>query len=151
MILKAKTTDRIILTRVFHGVYRKGRNICYYKPTPRKTGPLWVDNHYDPKLKKRVYYTLYGGKLAGILTQSFCRELFFASLLEMKELFELEGVTNVKIVGQFHDEIVVDWVPGSHPLDEVREMMAQAMSKTHSDIVNFPLVADIKQGYRYIK
>lgn len=153
-----------ILQRVFHGCYTRGRNICIYKPSERKTGDMWSSHFVDPKTKKVRFYDIYGGKLAGILTQSMCREMFFHALLELDK--DMRGVANAKIVGQFHDEIVVDWVPPQAGFDFPQEdpieyyglsydatkiLVEDAMTKVASQFDGFPLEADIKSGFRYIK
>ena len=151
------------VTRVVHGCYFKGDKLCYYKPADyeHKSGPLWIPdyNHKTEKVMlpdgkkvpKKILYSIYGGKLAGILTQSLCREMFFDSLNLLSN--ELKSVPNAEIIGQFHDEIVVNWVPSTEPgaktSEEVKEIMAKAMSTTY--LRDFPLVADIKSAYRYIK
>ena len=77
--------------------------------------------------------------------------MFFDSLNLLSN--ELKSVPNAEIIGQFHDEIVVNWVPSTEPgaktSEEVKEIMAKAMSTTY--LRDFPLVADIKSAYRYIK
>jgi hypothetical protein len=153
-----------ILQRVFHGCYTRGRNICIYKPSERKTGDLWTSHFVDPKTKKVRFYDIYGGKLAGILTQSMCREMFFFSLHRLD--LDLRGVANARIVGQFHDEIVVDWVPPQTGADYPQEdpieyyglsydatlvLVKDAMTRAGEHFKGFPLEADIKSGYRYIK
>ena len=138
----------VILNRYFHGCHQRGRNVVYYKPSELKTGELWKDTFIDPKTKQRRHYELYGGKLAGILTQSFCRELFFESLLKVHE--GCEGNSQITPVGQFHDEIVLDFKPGAMSLDEVKTGLNVRMSS--SDMApSFPLAADIKHDYRYTK
>src|SRR5690606_26526640 len=97
-------------------------------------------------------YKLYGGKLAGILTQSFCRELFFAAALVLEK--HLGSVPNAQLIGQFHDELVVEWWPSSDPrgldLSDVVQLMWGSMS--HSTIVpGFPLSAEVNFARRYIK
>jgi hypothetical protein len=140
-----------LLTRVIHGAQIKGRNIGYYKPSELKTGDLWANSFIDPKTKQRRAYTIYGGKLSGILTQSLCRELFFASLYRVQDW--ARSTTNVKVVGQFHDEIVVDWSPDTDPhavpLNTTMQMMDRFMSS--SVLQGFPLSAEIKSDYRYTK
>jgi hypothetical protein len=153
-----------ILQRVFHGCYTRGRNICIYKPSERKTGDLWSSHFIDPKTKKVRFYDIYGGKLAGILTQSMCREMFFYALHRLDR--DMRGIANAKIVGQFHDEIVVDWVPPQEkspfPQEDPIEyyglnytttltLVKEAMSEVSEQFKGFPLEADIKSGYRYIK
>lgn len=136
------------LARYFHGCYATGRNIRYFKPSDRKTGDLWRNSYIDPKTKQLRHYELYGGKLAGILTQSFCRELFFNSLQQVKSM--VDQADNLRLVGQFHDEIVLDWEPGSLPLDAAENMLnirMQYVGRVHS----FPLAAEIKHDYRYTK
>lgn len=138
-----------VLIRVIHGVYNAGRNIQYWKPTERKTGALWVDRYVDPKTKKARMYSVYGGKLAGLLTQSLCREVFFSSLHEFHSWAKEQH--NVQVIGQFHDEIVVDWVPSATgpSLDMTKEILHACMTSTH--LIGFPLEAEIKNDYRYIK
>ena len=150
--------ETVLFTRVFRGCYERGRNICYYKPTGLKTGALWSGSYMDPKTKRQGFYDIYGGKLAGILTQSFCRELFFYALRHAQVHFSLpcEGV---KLVGQFHDEIVLD-----ADLDELAsigktfEHVARDLESIMSDpyvqgyeIPGFPLAAEVNYAWRYIK
>lgn len=138
-----------VMVRYFHGCYVRGRNVCYYKPSTRKTGQLWQAKFTDPKTKMLRFYELYGGKLAGILTQSFCRELFFGALMEVDIRVKATN-GQVKLVGQFHDEIVLDWKPGAISLEEMKAQLGQAMSTTGL-APSFPLDADVKSDYRYTK
>ena len=143
-----------ILERVFHGCYKRGRNVCIYKPSDSKTGPAWKNHFKDPKTKEVRFFDIYGGKIAGILTQSYCREMFFSSMLHLEGV--LEDVPNAEIIGQFHDEIVVNWTPkpsatSGLTLDETMKLMERAMSTVDDHSKGFPLVADIKHAYRYIK
>src|SRR5690606_26630665 len=93
--------DGPLLTRVFHGCYYRGKDICYYKTTELKSGDLWRSRMSTPP---HAWYKVYGGKLAGILTQSFCRELFFYSMKALED--RLSSAPNVQLIGQFHDELV---------------------------------------------
>lgn len=139
------------LNRVFQGCYVRGRNVCYYKPSSNQGGALWSAFFMDPKTKQRRFYDIYGGKLAGILTQSFCRELFFSSMENVHQwTSRMPGLT---LIGQFHDELVVDYDPDlcSLALDEVKDIFEIKMSGTGQVSSSFPLAADIKSGYRYIK
>lgn len=141
----------VYLTRVFHGCYRRGRQISYYKPSALVSGDSWSSSYMDPKTKTRKYYSIYGGKLTGILTQSLCREIFFESLWAFAGW--AEKYPNVKLVGQFHDEIVVDYTPGPNneypSLDDTVDALEDYMSKC--TIARFPLSAEVKHDYRYIK
>jgi DNA polymerase len=143
------SNGRIVLMRYFHGCYSKGRNICYYKPSERKTGDLWKSGYTDPKTGRWRDYELYGGKLAGILTQSFCREIFFRVLVQVKA-FVQQYSGQLGLVGQFHDEIVVDWKPGALGLATAKAALERIMSDAGS-MHGFPLGADIKSAYRYVK
>ena len=135
-------------TRVIHGLYRRGKNICYYKPSERKTGDLWSPSFVNPKTKQRQFYSLYGGKLAGLITQSLCREIFFDSLREVAK--HTNRHDNLRLVGQFHDEIVVDWDPDPvMDLPRVERDLTRLMSSTV--LPGFPLTAEIKSAYRYVK
>lgn len=140
--------SQVMMRRVFHGCYVRGRDICYYKPTDLKSGDLWRQHYIHPKTKQLTFHKLYGGKLAGILTQSFCRELFFGALDNVKQW--VDGTSQIELVGQFHDEIVLDWKPGAMSLLEAKQRLDLYMSS--SDWApSFPLAADIKHDYRYTK
>ena len=140
--------ENLIMTRRFQGCYERGRNICYYAPT-HTNGKLWSPFYMDPKTKRNKFYDVYGGKLAGIITQSFCRELFFESMAEVEKAL---GAFNVPIIGQFHDEIVLDYNP-----DEATISMRSALELFKASMEGserfptFPLTAEIKHDYRYIK
>ena len=150
------------VTRFVHGCYLQGNGIAYYKPAEyyRMDAPLWSNVNVTATQKANkgkkstdkkvtVLNSIYGGKLTGILVQSFCRELFFDSLVEFDKLLTVNEVKNAWVTGQFHDEIVVNWKPGAYELEEVMELLDTAMSTTR--IEGFPLVGDIKHAYRYIK
>jgi DNA polymerase len=148
LVLKVRQhTGDVVLRRVIHGVHEVGRNVRYWKPTERKTGDLWVDQFTNPKTKQLQKNHVYGGKLAGLLTQSLCREVFFASLRHVHGW--VKGAPNVELIGQFHDEIVLDWTPGVTPYGETVESLRAAMSYTQ--LVGFPLAAEVKSDYRYTK
>ncbi|UVK60402.1 DNA polymerase I [Microbacterium phage Corn21] len=161
LCLQIKVNGQPYVTRFVHGAhFRKGK-LCYYKPA-KNFGPkgLWLVVDETRSAKKsaelgrevELYYGIYGGKLAGIFTQSLCRELFFDSLMYLRELLKSNGVVNAVICGQFHDEINVDWWPmeGGHTKEFVQDLMRQAMTKVKV-LKNFPLDVDIKSAYRYIK
>ncbi len=145
--------QRPLMRRVFHGAYMRGRNVGYWKPAKNKTGAAWVNHYRHPKSKEIVFYNVYGGKLSGILTQSMCREMFFSSLAGLHR--ELKKWSNVDIVGQFHDEIVLDWRPRTPDgawelsLEQAKQMLNDWMSS--SLLPGFPLAAEIKHDYRYTK
>ena len=140
---------REVFTRVIHGTHVVGRNIHYWKPSDRKTGDLWTNFWVNPKTKQRQPFSVYGGKLSGLLTQSLCRELFFESLRGMSHAITMMPGINVQIVGQFHDEIVLDWVPGPLTLDSAKALLNEHMSTC--SLPGFPLAAEIKHDYRYTK
>lgn len=138
-----------VLTRVIHGAHLKGRNVGYWKPSERKTGDLWVDRFTNPKTKQIQPYTVYGGKLAGLLTQSLCREMFFNSLRWVHAW--CDAYSNVRLIGQFHDEIVVDWKPQMRQPDLATTMRSLEEMMTYTIHPEFPLAAEIKSDYRYTK
>lgn len=149
-----------VFSRVFNGVYKRGRDVCYHKPTRLKTGDLWSDSFTDPKSKQRMRYKIYGGKLAGILTQSFCRELFFSALQNMEEYIERpHGPKNLKIVGQFHDEIVLEWSPEEDKQTDVSLEKAISWLETvmsvpairSIEVPKFPLTGEVAFSRNYIK
>lgn len=140
----------VILNRYFHGCYMRGNNICYYKPSELKSGKLWKQTFINPKTKQEQFYSVYGGKLAGILTQSFCREIFFWVLREVHQ-WTLSH-ENISLVGQFHDEMVLDWedLPASISLYDAKRTLTNMMSDA-GPFLGFPLAAEIKHDYRYTK
>ena len=147
-VFNSDLPSRTVFSRIFHGCYRRGKNLCYYKPNA-VNGRLWSTVYRDPTTKQLRHYDLYGGKLAGILTQSFCRELFFNCLTNLSEELQNSGV---EIIGQFHDEIVLNWDPSKAeiPLHEACKILGEQMSDP-GKFKKFPLTAEVKYDYRYIK
>ena len=146
--------DAVLFQRVFRGVYEHTGDICYMKPSALKSGPLWQT--YWTKNGKAGRHKLYGGKLTGILVQSLCRELFFNSLVDLQD--RLQHLPFAKIVGQFHDEIVVELdlteaemlgMTAAEAIVEVKRKMRLAM--TSSSLPGFPLDSEIKSAHRYLK
>lgn len=138
----------VLMSRVFHGCYLRGRNIGYHKPSTLKGGRPWKKTYVDPKTKRQRYYELYGGKLAGILTQSLCRELFFEALFLIDN--QLNTIDNADLIGQFHDEVVIDWWPGDTSMIEVMVLMEDAMSGSLI-LPGLPMGVEVKRDYRYTK
>jgi hypothetical protein len=136
-----------LFSRVIHGAHILGTNIRYWKPSERKTGDLWTDFWVNPKTKRPQPFTVYGGKLSGLLTQSLCREVFFMILHQVH--LQVQKMDNVKLVGQFHDEIVLDWAPGDWGLDYVKDKLDRTMSS--KILPGFPLAAEVKSDFRYTK
>jgi len=152
MSLRITVTIRSrVFARWIHGVHLHGRNICYWKPADRKTGDLWSNMYTDPKTKQRRRFTVYGGKLAGLLTQSLAREMFFHSLAKLYR--ETEPFDNLKIVGQFHDEIVMEWSPPTASDDASLTLATELLHSCMTDtpIPAFPLEAVVKHDHRYTK
>ena len=144
------SSGSVILERVFHGVHLRGRDVGYYKPGATKNGPLWVNTFRNPKTGLTEHYKLYGGKLTGILTQSFCREIFFLVAVEL--YCWTKKYSGTQLIGQFHDELVVDvdmdkfeFVDPKNIKDAIHTVM------TASPFPDFPLEAEVKYDYRYIK
>ena len=67
------------------------------------------------------------------------------------------GYPNVKLIGQFHDEIVLEWTPiesvgktwGAVSLEYAVKKLEQLMST--SPVLDFPLAAEVKYDHRYTK
>ena len=141
-------TGTLILRRWFQGCFMDGNDVCYHQPSELKGGPLWRDMWR--KDGKSGRYKLYGGKMTGILIQSFCREIFYRGLsLLTAALYDYD---NVQIIGQFHDEIVVEWwpTPSGISLEDAMTAMRKAMSD-RGLVPGFPLEADVHSDKRYIK
>ena len=77
-----------------------------------------------------------------------CREIFFVALVSNSE--QLEQIPNATLVGQFHDEVVIDWVPGLYRMAHVMGIMEDTMSlsPTHPSL---PMGVEVKHDYRYTK
>jgi DNA polymerase len=159
-ILDKGKDGKPIVTRFVHGAYFHGKSLAYYKPVDHLTdGKLWEPINKEATRKARIkdkrtkdiLYTIYGGKLAGIFTQSLCREMFYDSMLELYRSMQHVAIPNARMIGQFHDEIGVDWWPEEDGMDE--DMMLQLMDEcmSNSKLPGFPLTADIKSAFRYIK
>jgi len=148
---RGTSDERTIVDRWFQGCFILGKDVCYHKPSETKSGDVWRDEW--TKDGQRGRYKIYGGKLVGILTQSFCRELFFSVLLQVSE--QTLWLTNVQLVGQFHDEIVLEWTPpvGSGNTWGLIQTVKWLESKmTDAGIfTDFPLEAEVKYDYRYTK
>ena len=136
-----------VVQRVLHGCYLVGGQIRMFKKREAQTGPVWRDWYMDPKSKKKVPYSIYGGKLAGIFTQSFCREIFYWQMENLFRALHKSGLA--KIIGQFHDEIVVE----THVTREQdsKIMMHREMEKSPPWLHGFPMAAKIESAARYIK
>lgn len=145
-----QSPSELVLRRTFTGVYAHGRDICYMKPSSLKSGNPWIEVWHKDGMSGR--YKLYGGKLTGILVQSFCREIFFDSLRAIDRWVrrngDLEGVGSIKLIGQFHDEIVLET---SNPTatEIAVSTLENIMSTTRHKA--FPLEGDVHAARRYIK
>lgn len=143
-------TGYYLLRRTFIGCYMRGRDVQYLKPREQKSGSLWSARW--TKNGQSGPYKIYGGKLTGILTQSFCRELFFMALQRVERA--TSAFPNMQLIGQFHDEAVVEWWPhkkvGGVGLSEAVEIISTEMTGVPL-FPDFPLVSDVKSGHRYIK
>ena len=144
----------IFMQRYFVGCHMVGNNIGYYKPNETIAGKPWKNTFRDPKTGQTKRFTIYGGKLAGILTQSFCRELFFRTLRTVS--YDLRH-PNLKLIGQFHDEIVLEWSPIETAKEQEHaislEYAVKKLERLMSDspVPNFPLAAEVKYDHRYTK
>lgn len=142
-------TNKTYMTRTFHGAHESGRNVRYFKPSKKKSGEIWTNRFTDPKTKQIRFHEIYGGKLTGILTQSWCRELFMDQLQLVDQWV---GVTpNLQLIGQFHDEIVIDWVPDANVSLQGAQLTLKDHMKDNVTFPDFPLDAEVKYAYRYIK
>jgi hypothetical protein len=141
---------QLVLQRVFQGCYMRGNQIAYYKPSRLASGKLWHDTFMDPKTKRPKFYGLYGGKLTGILVQSFCREIFFDILKDVEMVFSSDP--GVGLIGQFHDELVLDYNPALtiRRLEQVKAQFHRLMSRS-TRFKGLPMAAEVKSSYRYTK
>ena len=149
---------KLTYCRVIHGLYRLDGKICYHKPSTAVNGPPWIKEYRNPKTKRLTRYSIYGGKLTGILIQSACRELFFDILRRVQRAFK--DTVNVQVIGQFHDEIVLEWTPPSAFPDTPAEFLTglgsakvtlrQLMSASPSSSF-LPMDAEVHSAKTYVK
>lgn len=136
-----------IFSRLWHGVRievdEKDRSeITYAVVDERKTAvQLW--KREDSKGNR---FKLYGGKLTGTLIQSLARELYFW------QLNELAIVLNSSIIGQLHDEVVVEWTPDSYQtLEHTEKEIERVMSEVPWYLEDCPVRVKVSHAPRYIK
>ena len=145
---------QLYMQRYFVGCHMVGNNIGYYKPNETIAGKPWKNTFRDPKTGQTKRFTIYGGKLAGILTQSFCRELFFRVLRDVS--YDMV-YPNLKLIGQFHDEIVLEWSPIESVEDREQAVTLEYAVKklerlmSTPPMLDFPLAAEVKYDHRYTK
>lgn len=148
----------VLFKRWFQGCFYDGRDICYMKPSELKSGPLWHDRWFKNGQSGR--YKLYGGKLAGILTQSLCREIFMRVAFDVENRFS--KFANVELIGQFHDELILNWTPvPDHlpsgvpaPMTITKEAAILELERymSHSQLIpELPMSASVQSSYRYTK
>ena len=161
---------RMFMERVIHGVYSLGGSLYYYKPTTLRSGPAWQSSYIHPVTKKRTKYSIYGGKLAGILTQSFCRELFFEGLVSTQDRLASapaygriqwpDDTPRPLLVGQFHDELALEadlgytTKNGQTPQTQVLEVTQEwvyAQTVREAAMKNFLAVEMTRSPYRIIQ
>lgn len=136
----------MILSRIFQGVHMIGRDMCYVKPDESRSDRCWKHKWY--KDGQSGYYKLYGGKITGILTQSLAREIFMQAMQEIQTA--LVASPDVNLIGQFHDELIIEWLPNPvFSLWETRAIISDAMSG-HL-LPGLPVEASIGHTYRYTK
>ena len=144
-------------SRIFHGCHFVGRNVVYYRASDSVNGKPWSNMRAATATAPAGHFTLYGGKIAGILTQSLCRELFFAQLRTL----ERDLPSNARIIGQFHDEVVVEyrdgkpWPEYEHrremDLDQTLNLVRDVLSTTPFGWDGFPIDATVEHDNRYTK
>ena len=87
----------------------------------------------------------------GILTQSMCYEIFMLALQDIAH--KIKTIPNVDLIGQFHDEIVLDWWPSEEPNAitevEAKRLLEEVMSV--APFVGFPMACEIKSAHTYTK
>lgn len=136
-----------IFSRLWHGVRieldeKERSEVTYAVADERKTAaePWKRVNAKGQKFK------LYGGKLTGTLIQSLARELYFW------QLAKLQVVLNCPIIGQLHDEVVVEWVPEcGQSLQLVESEIERAMTQVPWYLENCPVRVKVSHAPRYIK
>lgn len=142
------TRGQLRFQRLFPGFVSQQGRLRYLRGSSTQSGPLWKEGYIHPKTKQFKHYELYGGKLTGIFIQSLCREIFFHKL---RLLESTPGTKPAELIGQFHDEAVLDWTPNTGvDLDRTKEWVKVRMSGAPWGL-NFPLEVDVKSNYRYNK
>lgn len=135
--------------RVWRGCYvvqgQWGSEVIYHKsPISPNHSRLWADHSVDEETGERYSNKLYGGKLTGVLVQSFAREMFFKMLRSIDDQLPDDNY----LIGQFHDEAVID--VRMSDLNEVKPLVAGIMSSSIG-FPQLPVDCEVKQAYRYTK
>lgn len=152
LIMTVSQRGSILFSRSWRGVWMEGNEV-YYHEAP-DSGPLWLKDYevevVDPSTGKKTirieHPKLYGGKITGVLVQSFARELFFDAAVRLKK-----NRPSIPLMGQFHDEIVADWNPvGLLTMYELEAVMLHEFT-THDRFPGLPVDATVQHAYRYIK
>ena len=139
----------------------EGSNV-YYAKASRGIQKPWIIEGKPPGASTAVPFKLYGAKLTGILVQSFCRELFFSGLLNLKDALSEHTIRfageRAFIVGQFHDEVVVEYAPRGRDMSlPFKPCSAELLFGIKVEMVEpgvklgIPMQGEPKAAHRYIK
>lgn len=136
-----------IFSRLWHGVRIElddnGRSEVTYAVADERKTAVEPWKREDSKGNR---FKLYGGKLTGTLIQSLARELYFW------QLNELAIVLNSSIIGQLHDEVVVEWIPDNYQtLEHTEKEIERVMSEVPWYLEDCPVRVKVSHAPRYIK
>ena len=141
--------SREVFSRRWHGVRLEendqGRKeVTYAMLDERKTAAEpWkrLNTEGEP-------FRLYGGKLTGTLIQSLARELYFHQLKDLS--WQTAGALD--IIGQLHDEVVCEWVPGGpYTLHGAEQVIEKSMTRVPWYLNQCPVRVKVSHAHRYIK
>lgn len=150
----AAASSSFSMIRYFHGCYQNGRNISYYRPSDAVNGPGWTARRAATPSAPAGTFNVYGGKLAGILTQSMARELFFDQLNRIEEVLQANYLKHfqAQLIGQFHDEVIIEYTPDGSSTVQLRGEMVKVMtSAPNAAWRGLPLACSLDEGQRYAK
>lgn len=149
VIVTVEMPNKFRWHRVFQGCFMKGRNIVYHRASEAQSGQPWSSRRAATPTAPAGDFTIYGGKLAGILTQSLCREIFFNRMLEIEKRLP----NNAQLIGQFHDEVVVEaWAdPKGWPLSDIEALVHRQLVRANPMYPGLPMAATCESARRYIK
>ena len=137
--------------RIWRGAYlsqgKFGTEVTYHRtPVSPSKHKLWVDHSIDSDTQEKYTNKLYGGRLTGILIQSIAREIFFFMLKEINM-----NMPGLKMVGQFHDEVVIEVRAPSHSQAVMGAQIRLEDLMSTSPSSELPISSSASSDYRYIK
>ncbi len=118
-------TTWFVSDKFLYCVLPSGRKLAYYGPTVKAGKTPWGETrqmlfHWgvDPKTKKWIDSSTYGGKLTENVVQATARDLMAEAMLRIED-------KGYEIVLSIHDELLAERVKGQGSIGEFERLMAE--------------------------